>query len=129
MYYLQDWLGQMSKEWKEMTMDAKHKYVAEATKLQEVYKINMEKWKQDMIQAGYHDLLKPNVKSKFDSSGTKYEKQDLQCPDHTKTQNTESVVATCSDIGTQIEKGHKLGWGTDVTCHTPKKPSNFDNGN
>jgi hypothetical protein len=54
----------MAKEWKDMSVDAKSKYVAEATKLIENYKIDMKNWEQNMIQAGHHDLLKSNAKSK-----------------------------------------------------------------
>jgi len=54
----------LAKEWKDMSADAKSKYVAEATKLIENYKIDMKNWEQNMIKTGHHDLLKSNTKSK-----------------------------------------------------------------
>jgi len=53
----------MAKEWRNMSADAKNKYVVDATKLIENYKIDMKKWEQDMIQAGHYDLLKSDAKS------------------------------------------------------------------
>ncbi|RLU25751.1 hypothetical protein DMN91_001909 [Ooceraea biroi] len=69
-----DWMSKISKEWKDMTMDAKNKYVTEATKLFENYKVDVKKWEQDMIQAGHHDLLKPSIKSKRDTNIDKNKK-------------------------------------------------------
>lgn len=57
-------MNNVSKEWKNLTKEAKEKYVAEATHLLEKYKIDLKKWEQDMIQAGHHNLLKSNIKSK-----------------------------------------------------------------
>jgi len=47
-----------------MTTEAKQKYVTEAARLLEKYKIEIKKWEEDMIQAGHHNLLTSNVKSK-----------------------------------------------------------------
>lgn len=118
----------IGKEWKNMTMDAKNKYITEATKLYENYKIDMNKWEQNMAEAGYHDLLKPNIKSKLDTNTEKYKKQDLECPSQTKTHITESITADCSAIRTQMGEIDKLGWGTDTVYHTSKKISDIKNG-
>lgn len=122
-----DWMIKIGKEWKNMTMDAKNKYITEATKLYENYKIDMNKWEQNMAEAGYHDLLKPNIKSKLDTNTEKYKKQDLECPSQTKTHITESITADCSAIRTQMGEIDKLGWGTDTVYHTSKKISDIKN--
>ncbi|XP_012219214.1 transcription factor A, mitochondrial isoform X2 [Linepithema humile] len=62
-----DWTINLSEEWKNMTTEAKEKYVVEATHLYEKYKIELKKWEEDMIQAGHHNLLKSNVKSNVKS--------------------------------------------------------------
>ncbi|EZA60716.1 Transcription factor A, mitochondrial [Ooceraea biroi] len=104
-----DWMSKISKEWKDMTMDAKNKYVTEATKLFENYKVDVKKWEQDMIQAGHHDLLKPSIKSK-------------QCPNQIKTEQIiESITTDHSDVRTQIEDNDKTGWGTNIAHRVPRK--------
>ncbi|KAH0953773.1 hypothetical protein HN011_009212 [Eciton burchellii] len=94
------WMITMAKEWKDMSVDAKSKYVAEATKLIENYKIDMKNWEQNMIQA--------------------------ECPNRIKTQitDTESITVKCSDIK---EKNNKIGWGTDIAHCIPRKISNVNN--
>ncbi|XP_039308055.1 transcription factor A, mitochondrial isoform X2 [Solenopsis invicta] len=46
-----DWISNVTNEWKNMTIEAKNKYSAEAKDLLEKYKIEMKKWEEDMIQA------------------------------------------------------------------------------
>ncbi|XP_018403889.1 PREDICTED: transcription factor A, mitochondrial isoform X1 [Cyphomyrmex costatus] len=46
-----DWLNNVINEWKNMTVEAKNKYNAEASDLFKNYKIEVEKWKEEMIQA------------------------------------------------------------------------------
>ncbi|KAL6447875.1 hypothetical protein ACFW04_000155 [Cataglyphis niger] len=53
-----NWMRNMSKEWKNLTMEAKNKYTAEAAQLLEKYKTDIKKWEENMIQKGHQDLLK-----------------------------------------------------------------------
>lgn len=54
----QDWMKNLSKEWKNLTMEAKNKYITEAAQLIEQYKTEIKKWEENMIRAGHQDLLK-----------------------------------------------------------------------
>lgn len=49
-------------------MEAKNKYIAEAARLSEKYKTDIEKWEEDMIQKGHQDLLKSTPKSKHNTN-------------------------------------------------------------
>ncbi|XP_018403890.1 PREDICTED: transcription factor A, mitochondrial isoform X2 [Cyphomyrmex costatus] len=62
-----DWLNNVINEWKNMTVEAKNKYNAEASDLFKNYKIEVEKWKEEMIQAGHYNIVKSNVKSKLET--------------------------------------------------------------
>lgn len=67
-----DWMRNMSKEWKNLTIEAKNKYSAEAARLLEKYKTETKKWEENMIQEGHQDLLKSTLKSKRDTSIDKH---------------------------------------------------------
>ncbi|XP_011636699.1 transcription factor A, mitochondrial [Pogonomyrmex barbatus] len=62
-----DWMNNVTEEWKNITIEIKNKYNAEAKELIEKYKIDMKKWKEDMIRAGHHNIVKPNIKHKSES--------------------------------------------------------------
>ena len=61
-----DWMRNISKEWKNLTVEAKNKYIAEAAQLSEKYKTEIKKWEENMIRAGHQELLKSVLKSKRD---------------------------------------------------------------
>ncbi|KAG5316723.1 TFAM factor, partial [Acromyrmex insinuator] len=46
-----DWLNNITNEWKNLTMVNKSKYNVEASDLFKKYKIELQKWKEEMIQA------------------------------------------------------------------------------
>jgi len=50
-----------------MTTETKTKYSAEAKDLLDKYKIEIKKWEEDMIQAGYYNFVKSNVKHKLET--------------------------------------------------------------
>lgn len=62
----------ISKEWKNLTMEAKNKYTAEAARLTEKYKTDIKKWEKNMIQEGHQDLLKSTLKSKRNTNIDKH---------------------------------------------------------
>jgi len=45
----------------------KSKYNAEASDLFKKYKIEMQKWEEEMIQAGHYNIIKSNVKHKLET--------------------------------------------------------------
>ncbi|XP_011862122.1 PREDICTED: transcription factor A, mitochondrial isoform X2 [Vollenhovia emeryi] len=59
-----DWINSVTEEWKDLTLEAKNKYSAEAKDLYEKYKVEVKKWEEDMIQAdrrhGSADVLYDN---------------------------------------------------------------------
>lgn len=57
-------MSNISKEWKDMTKEVKTKYMDQAKHLAEKYKAELQKWEEDMIEAGHRDLVKSSVKSK-----------------------------------------------------------------
>lgn len=67
-----DWMKNISKEWKNLTMEAKNKYTAEAVRLTEKYKTDIKKWEKNMIQEGHQDLLKSTLKSKRNTNIDKH---------------------------------------------------------
>ncbi|XP_018351305.1 PREDICTED: transcription factor A, mitochondrial [Trachymyrmex septentrionalis] len=72
-YELQkDWISNLANEWKNMTTVDRNKYNAEANDLAKKYKIEMQKWKEEMIQAGHYNIVKSNVKHKLQTD--KHEK-------------------------------------------------------
>ncbi|XP_029164384.1 transcription factor A, mitochondrial isoform X2 [Nylanderia fulva] len=86
----QDWMKILSTEWKNLTMEAKNKYIVEAAQLTEKYKTEVKKWEENMIRTGHQDMLKSTLKSKRDT--------DIDFT-NVKTRNKENV---------------KTGWGTDI---------------
>ncbi|EGI61366.1 Transcription factor A, mitochondrial [Acromyrmex echinatior] len=67
-----DWLNNITNEWKNLTMVNKSKYNVEASDLFKKYKIELQKWKEEMIQAGHYNIVKSNVKHKLETD--KHEK-------------------------------------------------------
>ncbi|XP_070161922.1 transcription factor A, mitochondrial [Polyergus mexicanus] len=67
-----DWMKNISKEWKNLTIEAKNKYIAEAARLSEIYKTDIKKWERNMIQEGHQDLLKSTLKSKRNTNIDKH---------------------------------------------------------
>lgn len=113
-----DWVNNVSKEWKNMTKEAKEKYVAEATQLRDKYKIDLKKWEKNMIQAGHQNLLKSNTKSKRVTNIDMHKKQDLECPNQSSIQTVELIAENSSNIKTQNKENVKIGWGTDIPQYT-----------
>lgn len=110
-----DWISNVTNEWKNMTIEAKNKYSAEAKDLLEKYKIEMKKWEEDMIQAGHYNFVKSNIKHKLETH--KREKQDSECPNQCSIPIAESIAANFSNL--KIKKENiKIGWGTDTTQYT-----------
>ncbi|XP_072745474.1 transcription factor A, mitochondrial isoform X1 [Anoplolepis gracilipes] len=70
----QDWLSNLGKEWKNLTMEAKSKYITDAAQLSEKYKVEIKKWEENMIREGHQDLLKSTLKSKHDVDIDKHKK-------------------------------------------------------
>ncbi|XP_018378487.1 PREDICTED: ARS-binding factor 2, mitochondrial [Trachymyrmex cornetzi] len=67
-----DWINDITNEWKNMTMINKSKYNAEASDLLKKYKIEMQKWEEEMIRTGHYNIVKSNIKPKLETD--KYEK-------------------------------------------------------
>lgn len=117
----------ISNEWNNMTIQDKDKYYTISKQLKEKYNIELTKWKENMIKTGHADLLKSNTESKHDSSISKYEKQDSECPNQSNTKTTESIT-DFSNIKIQNKDDIKTGWGTDTTNSTADIPHG-NNGN
>lgn len=121
-----DWIYDVTEEWKNMPMEDKNKYNAEAKDLLEKYKIELKKWQEDMIKAGHYDFVKLNVKPKLETR--KREKQDSECPNQYSISIAESIAANFSNVRIKNKENIKIGWGTDTTqCAFGKDPdTNID---
>ncbi|XP_011258733.1 transcription factor A, mitochondrial isoform X1 [Camponotus floridanus] len=68
----QDWMKNMSNEWKNLIIEDKNKYIAKAARLSEKYKIELKNWEENMIREGHQDLLKSTLKSKRNTAIDKH---------------------------------------------------------
>lgn len=62
----------ISKDWKNLSIEDKNKYTAKAARLSEKYKIELKNWEENMIREGHQDLLKSTFKSKRDTDIDKH---------------------------------------------------------
>lgn len=126
--YLQDWMRNMSNEWKNLTIEDKNKYIAKAERLSEKYKIELKHWEENMIREGHQDLLKSTLKSKRNTAIDKHKEQDSECPSQSSMQIPESIAADFFKVRIRNKENIKTGWGTD-TQYTLGSISDIDSGN
>lgn len=133
---IQDWIRNISKEWKNLTIEDKNKYTAKAARLLEKYKIELKNWEENMIREGHQNLLKSTFKSKCDTNIDKHKEQDSKCPSQImqnpaimlSMQIPESIAADFFKVRIRNKENIKTGWGTD-TQYTLGNISDIDSGN
>ncbi|XP_011705194.1 PREDICTED: transcription factor A, mitochondrial isoform X2 [Wasmannia auropunctata] len=114
-----DWIYDVTEEWKNMPMEDKNKYNAEAKDLLEKYKIELKKWQEDMIKADErHGSTEDMVLRDKNVLQTAMEYPRNMAMDTSINDVKKTVIPHCTHIHTQIYTYFVSTWKRVLTVLT-----------